>query len=124
MLVSGLEIADRNTSIVSAMQLAVDWIVGDAGEMTDQSANASIVRVLVCGNSLSESTRDKDTAKKAKYLTKDSDAASIEAVTMLDDLLVQLAGSVNVDVLPGEYDPANQIMPQQPLHPCLFPSTI
>ena len=41
---------------------------------------------------------------------------------MLDNLLVQLASSVDTDIMPGEFDPANQILPQQPLHPCLFPS--
>ncbi len=39
---------------------------------------------------------------------------------MLDELLSQLVSSVNVDVMAGEHDPANQLMPQQPLHPCLF----
>ena len=41
---------------------------------------------------------------------------------VLDNLLVQLASSVDTDIMPGEFDPANQILPQQPLHPCLFPS--
>jgi len=58
---------------------------------------------------------------KAKYLTKDEDAASVIAVNSLEELLVKLSGSVEVDVMPGEYDPANQILPQQPLHHCLFP---
>ena len=35
--------------------------------------------------------------------------------------LTQLAASVPVDVMPGEGDPTNQALPQQPLHPCLFP---
>ena len=52
----------------------------------------------------------------------DTRASSIEAVRVLDNLLVQLASSVDTDIMPGEFDPANQILPQQPLHPCLFPS--
>ena len=51
----------------------------------------------------------------------DTRASSIEAVRVLDNLLVQLASSVDTDIMPGEFDPANQILPQQPLHPCLFP---
>ena len=39
----------------------------------------------------------------------------------LDVFLTQLAASVPVDVMPGEGDPTNQALPQQPLHPCLFP---
>ena len=39
----------------------------------------------------------------------------------LDVLLTQLAASVPVDLMPGEGDPTNQALPQQPLHPCMFP---
>jgi len=35
----------------------------------------------------------------------------------------QLASSVHVDLMPGESDPSNFSLPQQPLHPCLFPSS-
>lgn len=40
----------------------------------------------------------------------------------LDMLLTQLAVSCHVDVMAGEDDPANYTLPQQPLHPALFPS--
>lgn len=118
---SGLELSDRSSSRLLSIQLAVDWIIGEAGEMEDQKLNSQIERVIVAGNSLSESTRDRDGMSRAKYLTKDVQAGSIDAVQLLDDFLVQLAGSVDTDLMPGEFDPANQIMPQQPLHPCLFP---
>jgi len=75
----------------------------------------------VGGNSLSEETRNKESMKKARYLTKDEDAASVAAVGCLDDILASLCVSINVDVMSGEFDPANQILPQQPLHTCLFP---
>ena len=29
-----------------------------------------------------------------------------------------------VDMMPGEYDPANHFMPQQPLHKCMFPKAV
>jgi len=34
-----------------------------------------------------------------------------------------LQTSVDVDLMPGEFDPANHLMPQQPLHPCMFPKS-
>ncbi len=120
---SGLELSNRNTRCLPSVQLAVDWIIGEAGEMDDQRRNAEIVRVVVAGNSLNETTRDREEMAKAKYLTKNTQASSIEAVKVLDNLLVQLAGSVDTDLMPGAFDPANQILPQQALHPCLFPST-
>ena len=35
-LISGLELSDRNSQCLPSAQLAVDWIVGEAGEMDDQ----------------------------------------------------------------------------------------
>lgn len=86
---------------------------------------------------------------QAKYLTKKTQAASVEAVKMLDEILLQLSvssggwrgqgdpqaaelpckpsrlcalqASVPVDVMPGEFDPTNYTLPQQPLHPCMLP---
>ena len=103
------------------LELALSWITGEAGEMLDQEKNAKIERVILAGNSLSESMRDLDEMSKAKYLTKDRDASSLAAVRRLDDILFQLANSVDVDLMPGANDPTNQMMPQQPLHHCLFP---
>lgn len=35
--------------------------------------------------------------------------------------LLFFKASVPVDVMPGQYDPTNYTLPQQPLHPCMFP---
>ena len=48
-------------------------------------------------------------------------AASIEAAQDLDDVLTQLVSCIFVDLMPGEFDPANFSLPQQPLHRCIFP---
>lgn len=40
-----------------------------------------------------------------------------------DAWLATIASTVTVDVMPGENDPANFTMPQQKMHPCLFPAT-
>ena len=122
-LMSGIELSNDNSEHMSSLLLAMDWISGDICEGEDLRTISRIVRVVVAGNSLSESTRDRAEMSKAKYLTKDTKAGSIDAVKTLDDsCLVQLASTVRTDVMPGEFDPANQTMPQQPLHRCLFPS--
>ena len=118
-LMSGLGLGTEGDPM--PLELALSWLVGEAGEMSDQERNSKIERVIVAGNSLSESMRDRDAMSKAKYLTKDRDASSLAAVCRLDDILLQLSTSVNVDLMPGPNDPTNQLMPQQPLHHCLFP---
>ena len=95
--------------------------MGSVGGPGEQGYIARVERVIVAGDSLSMSTRDKQDQVKAKYLTANSAAASIAAVRQLDDLLVQLAGNVNTDIMPGPNDPATMVLPQQPLHRVMFP---
>ncbi|XP_052701812.1 DNA polymerase delta subunit 2-like [Crassostrea angulata] len=119
-LISGLEIGSNEEQIFS-LQLFVDMVTGMLGNSEEQSHCAEICRVIVAGNSLSSSTQDKDSLQKAKYLSKKTAAGSVDAVKTLDDVFTQLASSVDVDLMPGEYDPANYTLPQQPLHKCMFP---
>lgn len=53
--------------------------------------------------------------------TRPAHPAAALACRDVDMCLTELAGSVPVDVMPGAGDPANYSLPQQPLHPCLFP---
>ena len=43
------------------------------------------------------------------------------APAVLRNAVPQLLPSIPVDVMPGETDPANYLMPQQPLNRCLLP---
>ncbi|XP_061762792.1 DNA polymerase delta subunit 2 [Nerophis ophidion] len=121
LLVSGLGLGSSHADSMLGLQLLVDMVTGQLGEQGEQSGAATISRVLMAGNLLSESTQDKDASTKAKYLTKKTQAGSVEAIRLLDELLLQLVASVPVDVMPGQYDPTNYTLPQQPLHRCMFP---
>ncbi|KAK3540018.1 hypothetical protein QTP70_022811, partial [Hemibagrus guttatus] len=121
LLASGLGLGSSRAESMLGLQLLVDMVSGHLGDVGEQSAVASISRVLLAGNLLSRSTQDKDSSTKAKYLTKKTQAGSVEAIRLLDELLVQLVASVAVDVMPGEFDPTNFTLPQQPLHSCMFP---
>lgn len=121
LLASGLGLGSTSGDSMLGLQLLVDMVTGQLGDQGEQSGAATISRVLLAGNLLSQSTQDKEASKKAKYLTKKTQAASVEAIRLLDELLLQLAASVPVDVMPGQYDPTNYTLPQQPLHRCMFP---
>ncbi|MGH0130496.1 UNVERIFIED_CONTAM: hypothetical protein FKN15_038528 [Acipenser sinensis] len=121
LLASGLGLGGGNADCLLGLQLLVDMVTGQLGDEGEQSGVARISRVLLAGNLLSQSTQDKDSINKAKYLTKKTQAGSVEAIRMLDEILVQLAASVPVDLMPGEFDPTNYTLPQQPLHQCMFP---
>ncbi|OWF46452.1 DNA polymerase delta subunit 2-like [Mizuhopecten yessoensis] len=119
-LISGIE-AGGNHEKMFPLQLFVDLVTGQLGDAGQQEDSANIVRVIVAGNSLSQDTQDKDSINKAKYLTKKTAAGSINAVKDLDDSFTQLTSCVDVDLMSGQFDPANYILPQQPLHKCMFP---
>jgi len=125
-IMSGLNLrgcgSEGDGDVIGPLELAVSWLTGEGGDMTDQERISRVDRVIVAGDSLAEETRDND-ASVARYLTKNKEASSIDAVNALDGVLARLADSVQVDLMPGPNDPANQSLPQQPLHKCLFPKT-
>ncbi|XP_058152685.1 DNA polymerase delta subunit 2 isoform X2 [Dasypus novemcinctus] len=121
LLVSGLGLGGGGGESLLGTQLLVDVVTGQLGDEGEQCSAAHISRVILAGNLLSQNTQSRDSITKAKYLTKKTQAASVEAVKMLDEILLQLSASVPVDVMPGEFDPTNYTLPQQPLHPCMFP---
>lgn len=87
-------------------------------KMRSMLANTS--RLVIVGNSLASSTQSKDMHKQAKYLTKNFVAGSVGAIKQLDDFLLQLTSKLDVDLMPGEFDPSNMMLPQQPLHYAMF----
>ncbi|XP_071377234.1 DNA polymerase delta subunit 2 [Centroberyx affinis] len=121
LLASGLGLGSSHADSMLGLQLLVDMVTGQLGDQGEQSGAATISRVLLAGNLLSQSTQDKEASTKPKYLTKKTQAGSVEAIRLLDELLLQLVASVPVDVMPGQYDPTNYTLPQQPLHRCMFP---
>ncbi|XP_038016319.1 DNA polymerase delta subunit 2 [Motacilla alba alba] len=121
LLASGLGLGSVSGEALLSTQLLVDVVTGQLGAEGEQSCAAHITRVVLAGNLLSQNTQSRDTINKAKYLTKKTQAASVEAVKMLDEILLQLCTSVPVDVMPGEFDPTNYTLPQQPLHRCMLP---
>ncbi|CAB3982528.1 DNA polymerase delta subunit 2 [Paramuricea clavata] len=119
-LVSGLNFGEENHDCLQ-LQMFIDLLTGQLGSIQDQNNYAKVVRVVIAGNSLSSSTRNKQNEAKAKYLTRNAQAQSVDAMKNLDECLAQLAACIPVDIMPGEFDPCNYVWPQQPLHACMFP---
>jgi len=120
MFLSGLEIG-RLDDMPFHRQLLVDLVTGQLGDESLQEMMSRITRVVIAGNSLSDQTRDREAATRAKYLSKKTEAGTKDAVAALDDFLLQLAAGVEVDLMPGEFDPSSFALPQQPLHHCMLP---
>lgn len=118
-LVSGVGLAEKAESLLP-FQLLVDYVSGFLGCDSDQERASRVTRVVMAGNSLRQLGSTKDMAR-AKFSVQKESSADATAARLLDDLLLQLSRSVEVDVMPGDADPAGALLPQQPMHPCLFP---
>lgn len=120
-LVSGLQFGDPKNNPLPT-QMFVDYVTGFLGGSQDQHLAASIERIIIAGNSLH---RPKGLAEsQASYRAKKSDKNEMMVPLKEFDLfLTQMAASSQVDVMAGASDPSNFTLPQQPLHPCLFPSS-
>ncbi|CAF1120832.1 unnamed protein product [Brachionus calyciflorus] len=126
---SGLELGDgsKTNEYLFKLQLLIDYLRGDfISEASDDLSMmlSNTIRLIIAGNSLSSSTQSKDMINKAKYLTKNYVAGSVGAIRQLDDFLLQLINKLEVDIMPGEYDPSNLMLPQQPLHHAMLTKSI
>lgn len=123
-IVSGLGISGDFADTM-AMELFMEYLLGEAGGPDDQKEVGKISRLIIAGNSISEGTilgpeesSEKKASKKYGY---DASSYNPAPTTHFDQFLATLLPSIPITLLPGESDPANVSMPQQPIHPAIFP---
>jgi len=124
-LVSGLCMSNLEDAHSAALELLFNYLCGFVGDAAADGLAAQVCRVVLVGNIIDEELPDEDTnifydtAFKKKEQLK---IASLDSrLKELDAWTAQLAASVAVDVMPGSHDPADELLPQQPFHRCLFP---
>ncbi|GFU41062.1 DNA polymerase delta subunit 2 [Nephila pilipes] len=119
LLVSGFGL--RKGEGMFPLQLLIDLITGHVGDSKMQQKYAQVVRVIIAGNSIGRGEPD---VYESKYVARKSRRGlNSESVQVLDNFISQLASSVAVDIMPGEFDPASHLLPQKPLHICMFPKS-
>ena len=64
LLASGLGLGSSHADSMLGLQLLIDMVTGQLGDQGEQSGAATISRVLLAGNLLSQSTQDKDASTK------------------------------------------------------------
>ena len=124
-IISGLSITgDEGDGLT--LDLLMEYLLGEAsGQVTQQEASR-ISRLVIAGNSIQEATplaprddlSDRKSSKKYGY---DSSAYNPAPTAHLDNFLSTLLPSMPITLIPGESDPANVSLPQQPIHPAMFP---
>jgi DNA polymerase delta subunit 2 len=135
-LVSGLGITGTSSDSLT-LELLADYLLGytqssnaqsEAGTLPDASG---IKRLIIAGNSIgistvldAPSTQTGAAGKKmaqAKKYGYDASAYNASPITQLDSFLAELLPSIPITIMPGETDPANFALPQQPIHRAMFP---
>lgn len=64
LLASGLGLGSSRADSMLGLQLLIDMITGQLGDEGEQKSAATISRVLLAGNLLSQNTQDKDPSTK------------------------------------------------------------
>lgn len=120
LLFSGLDLVHLE-KINIQLQIMVYWLSGLI-ELEEQINSKNICRVVLAGNSIRiEPEKAKPTISMTSRIPESAD--TIDAVKILDEFLYNLCQIIDVDIMPGENDPSNHILPQQPLHHCMFPKS-
>lgn len=122
-IVSGLGISGDQADTMT-IDLLMEYLLGEVCGPSEQSEVSKISRLIIAGDSIAEGTplvsreEEKKASKKYGY---DSSAYNPAPTTHFDNFLATLLPSIPVTLIPGESDPANVSMPQQPIHPAMFP---
>lgn len=116
--ISGLDFVNYQHYLIS-MQTLIHKLSGVLGDIEYIS---NIVRIIIAGNSIrSVAQKHKPTISMTSRVTACQD--TIEAVKSFDAFISHLCQYIDIDVMPGENDPTNHILPQKQMHYCMFPES-
>eukprot|EP01130_Rhizamoeba_saxonica_P017953 TRINITY_DN8851_c0_g1_i1.p1 TRINITY_DN8851_c0_g1~~TRINITY_DN8851_c0_g1_i1.p1 ORF type:complete len:468 (-),score=87.09 TRINITY_DN8851_c0_g1_i1:38-1417(-) len=113
-LVSGLNIGRKDVNSLP-LELFVDYVCGNAGGSDDHLFQKMICRVIIAGNSLCKEDEQSLRNQTMRFTRKEKSEIA-DSCKIFDQLLTTLVQSVDVDLMPGENDPAGYLLPQKPLN--------
>lgn len=124
-IISGLSISGHEAEGLT-VDLLMEYLLGEATGLAEQQDVSKITRLVIAGNSISSTptTSGQDEVKGRKASKKygyDASAYNPAPTAHLDSFLAALLPSIPITLIPGESDPANVSIPQQPLHPTMLP---
>ncbi|CAG8469047.1 3723_t:CDS:10 [Acaulospora morrowiae] len=117
-LICGLKVGENASAL--PLQMMIEYLTGEIGSLSEQNFSSKIARIIIAGNSLPEVKIMDDDRKQKKY-GYDGSMYNAELCLELDDIIDELCSTVPVDLMPGNNDPTNSSLPQQPIIPNLLP---
>lgn len=109
------------TDTTMPLELLQQWLYGNFAAFDKTSSDweaASVVRIIVAGNSVRAATERR---QRSNLMRQPESDQTLRAVMAVDEILSNWTRSVPVDLMSGEFDPSNFMLPQQPMHHCMFP---
>eukprot|EP01126_Amoeba_proteus_P062594 TRINITY_DN8533_c0_g1_i4.p1 TRINITY_DN8533_c0_g1~~TRINITY_DN8533_c0_g1_i4.p1 ORF type:complete len:284 (-),score=66.44 TRINITY_DN8533_c0_g1_i4:778-1629(-) len=120
-LLSGINIGVDGVNPLH-FHMLVEYITGNLGSPKEHSFQKNIARVVIAGNSIFTKDEQMFHDQSLRFSKKEMSNMT-KAVQEFDKLLLSMASSCPIDLMPGEQDPANFMLPQQPLNKCLLPAS-
>ncbi|GEQ67308.1 hypothetical protein JCM33374_g972 [Metschnikowia sp. JCM 33374] len=119
--VSGLQV-DKETSFDLRMPLLQQWLCGELGGEDDAELSRKVSRLVIVGNSIARTEQEVNTdfSSANNFGSKNTSRFSPDSLVLFSDWLSEVLASLPVSILPGESDPCEVCLPQQPMHRSLF----
>lgn len=108
---------------ILALDLFEQWLFGNLEIFNSQFDPRNVVRVVIAGNSTNSCAPKKSKNMNSMNLRAIDTRGMITSIKTFDEFLCSLSKSIWVDLMPGEFDPSNLMMPQQPFHHAIFPKS-
>lgn len=125
-IVSGIAFGSVHTDSLSA-ELLLEFLRGNSGDETEVAESASIAQLIIAGNlvpKLEDIENGAAAVRSGHRPLKTGEKERIASpIVEVDRFLSAAASSLPVALMPGEDDPVNYLLPQQPFHRCLLPSS-
>lgn len=102
-LISGLNIGITSPNRLLKLQMLQEFLMG---RICSRDKSLSIGKLIICGNSISHGQNET--------------GELINCLEELGKFLGNILQSIPVALMPGENDPSDKALPQQPLHKALF----
>lgn len=129
-ILSGLGIAG-DAGDTMTLDLLMEYLLGESATPQEQEQVSRISRLIIAGNSLSHASpipslddianKKGVAAGQTRKYGYDSSAYNAAPTDRLDLFFSTLLPSIPITLIPGESDPTQTSLPQQPMHAALFP---
>ncbi|KAI9001649.1 DNA polymerase alpha/epsilon subunit B-domain-containing protein [Gaertneriomyces semiglobifer] len=118
-IASGLSVGEDKLNL--ELDLLADFLSGELGGTDEQGMASSITRFILAGNSLQRPQVSEEDRRGGRGRAKGEATITVnEPLEAMDSFLASICQNLDVDVMPGDTDPATAWLPQQPMHNALF----